>query len=299
MSRFDRLTMSASDRLTMKLREAFVSAAERLAQGGIAEPSLEAEVLLRHVLGLDRASFFASLEEPLDSNAKARLDVLVERRLRREPLAYITGSREFFGLDFAVNPSVLIPRQETELLVEKAIEFASSREWQGPLTVADVGTGSGAIAIAIAHNVPNAIVYATDISASALEVADANRRRHGVAERVRLLEGDLLAPLSEAVDMLVSNPPYIETGEIARLSPEVRAEPALALDAGADGLDVVRRLFEQAPGYMRAGGCILVEIAPEQLEAVTKLALDAFPSARASFAKDLLGLPRVVSVCLT
>ncbi len=279
----------------MKLREALVSTAERLSQAGIAEPKLEAEVLLRHALGLDRAAFFASLDEPLSSDAHARFDALVERRLRREPLAYIIGHREFFGLDFAVNPHVLIPRQETELLVERAIEFASSR---GPLRIADACTGSGAITIAIARNVPNAIVYATDISVLALEVADANRRRHNVTERVQLFEGDLLAPLPEPVDILVCNPPYIETGQIARLSPEVRAEPALALDGGADGLDVVRRLFRQAPGYMRAGGCILAEIAPQQLEAVTKLALDAFPGARASFAKDLLGLPRVVCLAL-
>jgi release factor glutamine methyltransferase len=234
-----------------------------------------------------------------------RADSLVRRRAAGEPLAYILENREFYGLDFLVNPSVLVPRQETELLVDKVLEFAAARPFDlardepgGAVVIADIGTGSGAIAVAIAKSLPRATVYATDSSREALAVADANRRRHGVVDRVILSHGDLLQALPAPVDVLVSNPPYISTAELAGLAPEVRREPIRALDGGPDGLDVVRRLFRQASDCVRPGGLMAVEIAPQQLESVTRIARSCFPTGQVSHDLDLSGLPRVVWVAV-
>jgi release factor glutamine methyltransferase len=224
-------------------------------------------------------------------------DGLVARRLAGEPLAYIVGSREFYGLDFLVNPSVLIPRQETEHLVDSVLEFSHGMG-DPPLEVADVGTGSGSIAVAIAHNLPEAKVYATDSSSAALEVADANRRRHGVADRVHLSEGDLLEALPGAVDVIVSNPPYIATDEFETLPADVLREPMLALDGGPDGLAVTRRLIGGAPSYLRPGGRLVVEIAPSQLDAASRTAAEVFGGAEIVFERDLAGHPRVLVVDL-
>jgi release factor glutamine methyltransferase len=245
---------------------------------------------------MDRAEFFANSGRRLENTETSLLSQILRRRVRREPLSYILGQREFYGLDFAVTPDVLIPRQETELLVEKALEFCSADRFREGVDIADVGTGSGAVAISIAHNLPQATLYATEISVDALAVADANRRRHRLQERIHLGLGDLLGPVPGPVDVIVSNPPYIKTSEIANLAPEVRLEPAGALDGGADGLDVIRRLLRQADGYLRPGGCMLVEIAPEQLEPVATLARHVLPAAHVFFSKDLLGLPRVVGI---
>ena len=280
----------------MNVRESWVRVTEQLALTGVADASLEAEVLHRHALEADRAQFFATLHEPLAPPHQRQVDGAVRRRADGEPLAYIIGRREFYGLDMFVNADVLVPRQETELLVDRVLEVAASRPEL--MLVADVGTGSGAIAIAVAHYLPDATVYATDSSHGALRVADLNRRTHGVAERVDLLHGDLLQPLPTPVDIIVSNPPYLTTEELSGLAPEVRREPASALDGGPDGLQTIRRLLRQAPHNIRPDGCLLVEIAPQQLETVTGIAGEAFPSAHVSFARDLLGLPRVVSIQL-
>ena len=281
----------------MNVRESWVRATERLALTGVADASLEAEVLHRHALEADRAQFFATLHEPLAPSHQRQVDRSVRRRAGGEPLAYIIGRREFYGLDLFVNADVLVPRQETELLVDRVLEVAASHP--ECKRIADVGTGSGAIAVAVARHLPDATVYATDSSEEALRVADLNRRTHGVAERVDFLHGDLLQPLPTPVDIIVSNPPYLSTGELSGLAPEVRREPASALDGGADGLRTIRRLLRQAPHHIRPDGCILIEIAPQQLDAVTGIAGEAFPSAHVSFARDLLGLPRVVSVQLS
>ena len=275
----------------MRIMESLVRAAETLVHHHIPDSKIEAEVILRHVLGMERADFFASLNEPLAPRHQDDVRLLVQRRLEGEPLAYILGHREFYGLDFVVNRHVLIPRQETELLVDQVLSAARGR---APLDVADVGTGSGAIAIAIARHLPQATIYATDVRREALAVADVNRRRHDVMERVHLWQGDLLEALRQPVDIIVSNPPYIESAQLADLAAEVRREPPWALDGGADGLDITDRLLRQAPDYLRPGGRILVEIAPEQLELVLQLARQAFPCGRVAFARDLLGLPRVV-----
>ncbi len=279
----------------MRVRESWVRTKEQLARNNIADASLEAEVLLRHATSKDRAEFFAALNEQLPHTCQQRVNQDVRRRLSGEPLAYILGHREFYGLDLCVSPAVLIPRQETELLVDKIIEFSRQRPEQH-LLIADVGTGSGAIAVAVAHCLSNATVYATDSSREALLVADVNRHRHAVSERVHLCHGDLLAPIDSPVDVVVSNPPYLTTKEIDDCPQDIRREPSLALDGGADGLAIVKRLFRQAPSYIRPGGLLVVEIAPSQVESVLAMGRDAFPTARVSFSRDLLGLPRAVTV---
>ena len=268
---------------------------ETLGSHGIPEGFLEAEVLLRHALGYDRARFYASLHDAIDEESLRRVEVLADRRIAREPLAYIVGRREFYGLELSVSPAVLIPRQETELLVDIALEFARQRSNERIL-VADIGTGSGAIAVALAVNFPNARVYATDCSTSALAVAERNRHKHGVADRVCLLQGDLLAPLPHSVDMIVSNPPYIASRRLRKLPPEVRREPQLALDGGEGGLEVMRRLLQQAPTKLNANGCLILEISPEQAEAVREMALKRFPKADITHRNDLLRLARCVIV---
>ena len=277
------------------LREAWAGARDRLADAGIADASLEAEVLLRTALGVDRTGFLASLRQAVPDGRLRVAEDLLGRRLAGEPLAYVVGVREFYGLEFAVDPSVLIPRQETEHLVDAVVEY-SRRRGDPPLDVADVGTGSGAIAVAVAHHLPAATVYATDISRRALEVADANRRRHGVADRIHLREGDLLGALPGPVDVIVSNPPYIPTGALASLPPDIRQEPVEALDGGPDGLSVTRRLIRGAPACLRPGGRLVVEIAPEQLSTVIDDAAEAFPGAEVHFERDLSGNPRVLVV---
>ena len=280
----------------MRIAESLARTARRLSDGGIPDANIEAEVVLRQVLGLNRSELFASLREPIQPAELETVGGLVRRRMEGEPLPYISGHREFYGLEFVVSPDVFIPRQESELLVDKALELAASRGHGEGLKIADVGTGSGAIAIAIACNLAAVTVYATDLSREALGVADINRRKHGVEERVHLRHGDLLEALSSPVDIIVSNPPYIGSSEIADLAVEVRREPLSALDGGADGLGVTGRLLQQAPAYLRPGGCALVEISPGQLSAVSRRAREALPEADVSFARDLLGHPRVVAV---
>jgi release factor glutamine methyltransferase len=282
----------------MRVQESWVGAANRLADHGVEVPSLEAEVLVRHVLGIDRAQFFAALSDGLHCPDEGEIDRLVGRRLAGEPLAYIQGRREFYGLELVVNPSVLVPRQETETLVDQVLELSKNMPEQG-LRVADVGTGSGAIAIAIAVNLPRATLYAIDSSREALEVARVNCDNHDVSERVHLRPGDLVDALPCDMDIIVSNPPYIQSGELEHLAEEVRREPTIALDGGVDGLRVIRRLFQQAPPLLRPGGKLVVEIAPEQLESVSALARNTVPAGRVSFRRDLLGLPRAVVLSLS
>ena len=241
-----------SDRGGRTLREVWSRLAARLRDSGAADAEIEAEVLLRHTLGLDRAEYFAALSEPVPSKSVATADGYTNRRAEGEPLAYITGRREFYGLEFAVDERVLVPRQETELLVDLALEACAPRGGER-IVVADVGTGSGAIAVVLASKLSRAVVYAMDASPGPLEVASANAERNGVRERVRLLQGDLLGPLPELADVIVSNPPYIPTEGLSGLPREVRREPAVALDGGPDGTTVISRLLEQAPSFLGAG----------------------------------------------
>jgi release factor glutamine methyltransferase len=216
------------------------------------------------------------------------------RRLDDEPTAYILGYREFYGCDFLVDASVLVPRPETELLVEKALEIARKHRLS---VVAEVGTGCGAVAISLALELPHARVYATDISASALKVARANSRKHGVSDRVRLLNGDLLDALPEPVEMVVANLPYVRESDLPRSGP-VSREPRLALDGGTDGLDKIRRLCIQAKVVPGSGGYLLLEIGEGQARAVSTFLYDLFPPALVEVTLDLSGIDRVVSVTL-
>ncbi len=276
----------------MQLQVALAQAAAMLEKAGIEEPRLDAEVLLTHALGITRAQLLAHPQRQLSSTELTGYRQLIERRARREPLAYIVDHKEFYGLDFFVDPRVLIPRPETELLVEKAIEISQPQP-----VIADVGTGSGAIAVSLAVHLPQALIYATDASSVALEVAARNCRRHGVQDRVHLLQGRLLEPLPGPVDLIVANLPYVSEVEWAQLPPEIRCyEPREALYGGPDGLDHIRRLLAQAGNYLRPEGSILLEIGATQSEAVVALARHHFPMARAQIIKDYAGLDRVVMV---
>ena len=251
----------------MKVKESLRRTAATLAAKGIDDASLEAELLLMHVMGVERAGLYVCLEDNQSSKHAAALSKLVNRRLKREPSAYILGHREFYGMDFYVDSSVLIPRPETELLVDEAITFARSNFPFCDPIVADIGTGSGAIAVALAHSLPKAGVCGVDISPRALDIAALNCIRHNV--RVKLLAGDLLAPLMQPVDMIVANLPYIADCDMGGLSDEIREyEPHVALAGGKDGLDIVRRLIAVAPQRLKRGGAVLVEVAPAQVDAL-------------------------------
>ena len=281
----------------MKVSESWAGATDRLSAHGVPEPSLEAEVLVRHALGVDRSQFFANLNQGLVHHQKGQIDRLVERRILGEPLAYIRGHREFYGLEFVVNRHVLVPRQETETLVDEVLEL-SSRPPLARLRIADIGTGSGAIAVSIAVNETRAVVFATDASREALEIADANCVRHGVSERVQLLRGDLVEPLPGLMDIIVSNPPYIRSAEIEGLQAEVRREPTIALDGGHDGLEPTRRLLREAPDKLRPGGSLVIEIEPEQVHIVRALASKAAPRGRVYSIADIQGVSRAVVLAL-
>jgi release factor glutamine methyltransferase len=251
----------------------------------------DAETLLLHVLGKDKAWLIAHGEDELSGDEATRYAELVERRFQGEPIQYITGEAEFFGLPFRVTRDVLIPRPETEHSVEKALALASS--FAAPRIV-DVGTGSGAIAVALAHKLPDARITAIDLSASAMAVARKNAELNGVSERIRFLCGDLLAPVAgEQFEMVVSNPPYVPTADRAALSVEVRDyEPEMALFAGDDGLEVYRRLIPAAFEALIPGGFVVLEIGYGQSHAIIEL-LVASGFRQIEFVPDLQGIPRV------
>lgn len=276
------------------LREALQWGERALAQSALDSPRLDVEILLAHALGITRAQLHAHPQRELSSAELASYHQMIERRARHEPVAYIVGHKEFYGLDLFVDNRVLIPRPETELLVERGIEMAQARDLR---LIADVGTGCGAIAVSLAVHLPQALVYATDASPRALEVAACNCRRHGVEGRVRLLQGHLLEPLPEPVDLIAANLPYVSQAELAQLPPEIsRYEPREALNGGPDGLDHIRRLLAQAGGYLRPQGVILLEIGATQGPAVVALAKRHFPAAKVEIAKDYAGLDRVAMV---
>ncbi len=281
------------------LKEALHQASKALASAAIEDAPLEAELLLMHLLGIDRAQLYCRLDEELPSSDVHALDQLLKRRLGHEPIAYIIGHREFFGNDFYVAPGVLIPRPESELLVGKALDFVSCRFPRRDPIIADIGTGCGAIAISLALLLHQAKIYATDISPRALEIAAKNCDRHQVRDRVHLLEGDLLDPLPEPVDIIIANLPYVKDADLTQLSAEIRLfEPSSALAGGEDGLDKVRQLLGQAGGKLRAGGLVLVEIAAGQREAAVSWARELLPRAGVELAQDLGGWDRVLSVKL-
>ncbi|MFH0942360.1 MAG: peptide chain release factor N(5)-glutamine methyltransferase [Chloroflexota bacterium] len=282
----------------MTLAEALRHAREMLVAHQIEEANFEAELLLRHTLGKSRAELYLDLNQDLGPNEATAFWQLIERRLGHEPTAYITGHREFYGLDFYVDRRVLIPRPESELLVEKALAWATGRGGE-PALICEIGTGSGAIAITLAWYLPRSQVYATDISPGALEVAARNCRQHGVAHRVKLLGGNLLETLPEPVDLIVANLPYLSRREIEALPPEIADyEPRLALDGGETGLDRIMALSDQLPGRLRPGGLLLLEVGTSQAEALSARLRHLMPQADVSVTPDLSGAERVVSLTL-
>ena len=275
----------------MNRRQELAQARKILEDSGINDSSLEGEILLRHVLGLNRANLFSSLDKELTSGQSENLMHLVERRRRGEPSAYITGHREFYGLDFKVDPRVLIPRPETELLVEKAISLCRRNKLT---TIADIGTGCGCIAVSLAVNLPDVLIYAADISPRALEVAGENCAAHGVKDRITLLHGDLLEPLPAPVNLIVANLPYVRKAD---LTPGY--EPELALNGGEEGLDIIKYLCGQAGGKLNAKGMLLLEIGQGQANAVKSILHNTFPGAYVEVINDLAGIERVVCARLT
>ncbi len=283
----------------MRIGEALALTATQLHNQGVESPRLDAELLLAHVLGVNRATILARPDGRLTPKELTRYRDLVTRRAHREPLAYIVGHREFFGLDFVVNRQVLIPRPETELLVEHALRLAqrSARPSVPSLEIADVGAGSGAIAVTLAVRLPKALVYALDESPGALALVGENAHRQGVADRVHCLQSDLLSSLPEPADLITANLPYVTTAEWQGLVPEIRDyEPRAALDGGRDGLALIRRLLATAGPYLRPGGAILLEIGASQGAAVTSLARQHFPQAQVGLHQDYAGLDRLVIV---
>ncbi|MXX53829.1 MAG: peptide chain release factor N(5)-glutamine methyltransferase [Dehalococcoidia bacterium] len=280
------------------LRHSLESIRSELREHGIYEWQIEADVLLRHVLGVARSDFLSLVyggDSHLTHTQLHRLDASIKRRIGGEPLAYITGQREFYGLDLEVNESVLIPRQETELLVELVLDHLTSRdEGHGPPTVVDVGTGSGAVALAVAAHADNARVIGVEISPSALAVAMRNRDRL-LGSCVEFVLGDLLTAIAAPVDVILSNPPYIPSGTLASLAVEVRREPTVALDGGVDGLDHFRRLATQAGERLAPGGVLIVEIMPEQMDAAVEIVRRTVISiASVSTRSDLMGNSRAL-----
>ena len=251
----------------------------------------DAETLLQHVLGKEKAWLIAHGEEQLSGDKVARYADLLERRFRGEPIQYITGEAEFYGLLFRVTHDVLIPRPETEHLVEKALALAAGFEQP---RIVDVGTGSGAIAVALAHELPKARITAIDLSEPALAIARKNAERNGISARIRFLSGDLLVPVAgERFDFVVSNPPYVPGVDRATLTVEVRDyEPEMALFAGDDGLEVYRRLIPAAFAALIPGGFVLLEIGYGQSHAIIEL-LVASGFRQIEFVPDLQGIPRV------
>lgn len=277
----------------MLLREHLKQGEARLQTGPHPERAQrDAETLLLHLTGKNRAWLLVHLDDEFGGCKSIGFAQLIERRLAGEPIQYITGECEFYGLPFVVNRNVLIPRPETEHLVEKVLGLARGIEQP---RIVDVGTGSGAIAIALAHHLPAAHVTATDLSSTALQVARANAERNGVAGRIRFLEGDLLAPVAgERFDFVVSNPPYVSRRDRDTLAVEVREhEPEMALFAGASGLDVYARLAPLAFEALVPGGLVLFEIGYGQAGAIAQL-LEAAGFRGIEFTMDLQGIDRVI-----
>ena len=275
------------------LREVIQNTHRVLDAAGIHDSRLEAEVMVMNLMRMPRQDLFSNQENEVAPQEERELAATVERRLTREPLAYILGFREFYGISLMVNSNVLIPRPETEGLVEHALFMALMGMETTELVIADVGTGTGAIAINLAIHLPSARIYAFDYADAVLDVAAYNIRAHNVADRVTLGKGDLLEPLQEPVDLIIANLPYIPTSRIPTLQPEVQWEPKAALDGGEDGLDLIRRLLSQASSKVKEQATILLELDPEQVPAVEELAKQRFPQATTSVEQDLARQDRI------
>lgn len=267
----------------------------RFQQAGLPSPRLEAQVLLAHALGTDRVSLYTQFDKPLGDDELGRFRELIRRRLAGEPTAYLTGEQEFWSLPLAIEPVVLIPRHDTETLVEVVLDHLGDK--QRAVRIADLGTGSGAVAVALAHELRNARVIASDTSPDAVRIATANAERNRVADRLEVRAGDLLAALAgePPFDVLAANLPYVPSATIDGLQPEVRHEPRAALDGGPDGLDLIRRLIAGARPHLLPGGLLALEHGFDQGPAVRAL-IDATGGFEPAVTRnDLAGNPRITS----
>jgi release factor glutamine methyltransferase len=260
---------------------------------GIDSPRLDAEVLLAHVLGVDRVGVYLRYDQPLAAGELEAVRTLVKRRGQREPVAHLVGHKEFFGLSFLVDARVLTPRPETELLVETLLQWPPP---DAPRAIGEVGTGTGCIAVALAKQRPSWNIVATDSSPAALAVAETNAQRHEVTDRVRLVHADLFGELSGPFDAVVSNPPYVPTAECLAAMPEVsQFEPRAALDGGPDGLAIVRRLIAESPRVLRGGGLLALECGHDQAEQIVALLRTGGVWDQVGARRDLAGIKRVVT----
>ena len=272
----------------MTVLEVLKLASDHFQKHGFDSARLDAEVLLAYALGLRRLDLYLKFDRLLSEAELVKYRSLTAKRAKGEPVAYLVGHKEFMGLDFIVTPAVLVPNPDTEVLVQRAVEIA--REAGRLLRMADVGTGSGCIAIAIAHYAPNVEFVASDTSEEALEIAARNVATHALGDRVQLVCGDLMAPLNGSFDLVCANLPYVAAG--SRLAAEVVAQPSGALYADADGSALVTRLLDEAPAYMSAGGRILAELDPSILSFVVAAAERGFAGHRVH--RDLAGHERVI-----
>ena len=281
------------------LNQAFVGAAAVLREAGMATPELDARLLLCHAAGLSHEAYVAGAGGPVQPATLARFGTAIDRRLKREPVARITGTREFYGRGFTIAPPALDPRPDTETLIEAALALVERRGWRDQtLSLLDLGTGTGCILVTLLAELPRAQGLGTDLSPSALALAAANAVRLGVGSRAAFMAADWLDGIDGKFDLVLSNPPYLASGEIAGLAPEVAAyDPMLALDGGPDGLDAYRRIAAGAPKVLAEGGRLLVEIGAGQAAQVS----DIFRAARLkldpsqAISRDLAGRPRVVA----
>jgi len=257
-------------------------------------------VMVMNIMRMPRQDLFANQEMEVSGQQEHELTEVLERRRKREPLAYILGYKEFYGVNLLVNSDVLIPRPETELIVEHTLFMGLMGMETAELTIADVGTGTAAIAINLALHLPSANIYAIDLFDPVLDVSSYNIRLHNVADRITLLKGDLLEPLPEPVDLIVANLPYIPRERISGLQPEIQWEPTEALDGGTDGLELIRRLLEQAAdpesSRLKDSGIIILELDPDQIPEVTSITNKLFPSAEISVELDLAQQERIFVV---
>jgi len=276
----------------MTVSESLSGAVAQLERAGLDDSRLEARLLLERSLERSNVWIYQHLQEPISPEASEQFIGLIRRRLSGTPVAYLLGRREFYGRMFQVDSRVLVPRPDTEVLLETALAYIRN---SGASALIDVGTGSGILAVSLALEIPTCRVWAVDRSADALAVAELNLHRHGVADRVNLLLGDLLTPVTIQADVIVANLPYVPTAEVDHLQLEVRQEPRGALDGGSDGLDLYRRLLTHVPRVLRPQGALFLEIGDQQGAAARQIVEAALPGHRVRVLRDLSDRDRVIS----
>lgn len=286
--------------IPLTIAEAIYQAAQKLSGAGIENARLDAEVLLSHILERDRAWLITHSNDSLGNERHKLFEEAIDRRSGREPLQYIIGKQEFWGLDFIVSPDVLIPRPETELLVEAAVKIVKGNSARA--AVVDLCTGSGCVAISLAREIEDARIFATDMSMQALVVARMNARTHGVSDHIRFMNGNLFQPLEELdlrdrVDVITANPPYIRSGDLPVLQAEVKDyEPEIALIAGPEGTEIQKRIIENASAFLKKQGALIMEMGLGQAETLTRMVKEAGAYNTTDILKDLAGIDRVIVV---